>query len=125
MSEQTIDIKQLSPKERADQGKSLRKQAPRSSHGDWAPAAGRPDPLDLLQAQDEGRLQYLLPIKYGRMLASPFAFLRGSATVMASDLAGTPVTGLNVVLCGDAHLSNFGIFATPERNLVFDINDFD
>jgi uncharacterized protein (DUF2252 family) len=79
----------------------------------------------LLQAQDKGRLQDLLPIKYGRMLASPFAFLRGSAVVMASDLAVTPVTGLQVVLCGDAHLSNFGIFATPERNLIFDINDFD
>jgi uncharacterized protein (DUF2252 family) len=125
MSEQIIDTKQSSPQERTLQGKSLRKQAPRSSHGDWAPAADRPDPLSLLQAQDEGRIQHLLPIKYGRMLASPFAFLRGSATVMASDLASTPVTGLNVVLCGDAHLSNFGIFATPERNLVFDINDFD
>ena len=125
MSEQTIDKQQSSPQERAAHGKSLRKLAPRSSHGDWAPAADRPDPLSLLQAQDEGRIQQLLPIKYGRMLASPFAFLRGSATVMASDLASTPVTGLNVVLCGDAHLSNFGIFATPERNLVFDINDFD
>ena len=86
-------------------GKSLRKQVPRSSHGDWAPAADRDDPLNLLQQQDEGRIQYLLPIKYGRMLASPFAFLRGSAVVMASDLASSPVTGLEVTLCGDAHLS--------------------
>ena len=105
--------------------KALRKQAPRGSHGEWSPAPDRPDPLDLLQAQDQGRLEHLLPIKYGRMLESPFAFLRGSAVVMAADLATTPATGLDVVLCGDAHLSNFGVFATPERKLVFDINDFD
>jgi uncharacterized protein (DUF2252 family) len=78
-----------------------------------------------LQAQDEGRIQQLLPVKYGRMVASPFAFLRGSAAVMAGDLAGTPNSGLEVVLCGDAHLANFGVFASPERRLVFDINDFD
>jgi uncharacterized protein (DUF2252 family) len=106
-------------------GKSLRQEASRSSHGDWQPAADRPNPLDLLQAQDEGRLQHLLPIKYGRMLASPFAFLRGSAVVMAADLAHTPNSGLQVMLCGDAHLSNFGLFASPERRLVFDLNDFD
>jgi len=117
--------KYLPTQERASLGKNLRKQVPRSSHADWSPAPDRPDPISLLQAQDQGRLAYLLPIKYGRMLASPFAFLRGSAVVMASDLAGSPVTGLSVILCGDAHLSNFGIFATPERNLVFDINDFD
>ena len=105
--------------------KALRKQAPRGSHGEWSPAPDRPDPLGLLQAQDQGRLEHLLPIKYGRMLESPFAFLRGSAVVMAADLATTPTTGLDVVLCGDAHLSNFGVFATPERKLVFDINDFD
>ena len=125
MSEQTIDNKQLPKEERFALGKSIRKQVPRSSHGDWTPATDRPDPLDLLQAQDKGRLQDLLPIKYGRMLASPFAFLRGSAVVMASDLASSPVSGQNVLLCGDAHLANFGVFATPERNLVFDINDFD
>jgi uncharacterized protein (DUF2252 family) len=111
--------------ERLEKGKALRKQVPRSSHGDWSPAADRPDPLSLLQAQDASRLQHLVPIKYGRMLESPFAFLRGSAVVMAADLAATPVTGLETVLCGDAHLSNFGVFATPERQLVFDINDFD
>jgi uncharacterized protein (DUF2252 family) len=105
--------------------KALRAQAPRSSHGEWVPASDRPDPLSLLQAQDKGRLQRLLPIKYGRMLESPFAFLRGSAVVMTADLAPTPVTGLEVILCGDAHLSNFGIFATPERRMAFDINDFD
>ena len=106
-------------------GKTLRKEIPLQSHGDWKPAADRPDPIDLLQAQDKGRLQQLLPIKYGRMLESPFAFLRGSAVVMAADLANTPVTGVKSILCGDAHLSNFGVFATPERQLVFDINDFD
>ncbi len=111
--------------ERRKAGKKLREQTPRSSHSNWAPAADRPDPLSLLQAQDEGRIQQLLPIKYGRMVASPFAFLRGSAVVMASDLAASPVTGLDVILCGDAHLANFGIFASPERDLIFDINDFD
>ncbi len=105
--------------------KALREQVSRSSHGDWSPAPDRPVPLDLLQSQDVGRMEHLLPIKYGRMLESPFAFLRGSAVVMAADLATTPRTGIEVVLCGDAHLSNFGIFATPERRLVFDINDFD
>ncbi len=111
--------------ERAAAGRALRKTVPLDSHGDWSPADNRPDPLQLLQEQDETRLQVLLPIKYGRMVASPFAFLRGSAVVMASDLSKTSSTGLNVVLCGDAHLSNFGLFATPERELVFDINDFD
>jgi hypothetical protein len=106
-------------------GKESRKKAPRSAHGDWQPAADRPDPIALLQAQDEGRLQNLVPIKYGRMLESPFAFLRGSAVVMAADLASTPASGLKAILCGDAHLSNFGLFATPERKLVFDLNDFD
>ena len=111
--------------ERREEGKVLRKQVPRSSHGGWVPSPDRPDPIDLLQAQDEGRLEHLLPIKYGRMVESPFAFLRGSAAVMAADLASTPATGLQAQLCGDAHLSNFGVFATPERKLVFDINDFD
>ena len=106
-------------------GKALREKAPRSSHGEWKPAEDRPDPIGLLQAQDEGRIKHLLPIKYGRMLESPFAFFRGSAVVMAADLAGTPTTGERVILCGDAHLSNFGVFASPERRLIFDINDFD
>jgi uncharacterized protein (DUF2252 family) len=110
---------------RRQQGKELRKEVPRSSHGEWTPAADRPDPIGILQAQDVGRVQRLLPIKYGRMVASPFAFLRGSAAVMAADLAGTPTTGIHVQLCGDAHISNFGVFATPERQLVFDVNDFD
>ncbi len=106
-------------------GKARREDVPISIHGEWTPSPSRPDPIGLLQAQDEGRLQHLLPIKYGRMVDSPFAFLRGSAVVMASDLASTPVSGFDVVLCGDAHLSNFGVYATPERNLVFDLNDFD
>ena len=106
-------------------GKKERQQAPRSSHGDWAPAADRSDPIALLQAQDESRVQQLVPIKYGRMVESPFAFLRGSAVVMAGDLASTPISGIDALLCGDAHLSNFGLFATPERKLVFDLNDFD
>ena len=119
------DTQELTRAQRRQKGKARRQEAPRSSHGDWQPAADRPNPLDLLQAQDEGRLQRLLPIKYGRMLASPFAFLRGSAVVMAADLAHTPTSGLQVILCGDAHLSNFGLFASPERRLVFDLNDFD
>jgi uncharacterized protein (DUF2252 family) len=116
---------QLPPEERHTIGKDLRNKVPRSSHYAWSPAADRPDPLDLLQAQDQDRLQHLLPIKYGRMMVSPFTFLRGSAVVMASDLAASPIMGQNVLLCGDAHLANFGVFATPERKLVFDINDFD
>ncbi len=115
----------LTRPERKQMGKALREQVAHSNHSEWIPAASRPDPISLLQDQDKGRLEQLLPIKYGRMLESPFAFLRGSAVVMAADLAQTPVTGLEVVLCGDAHLSNFGIYASPERRLVFDINDFD
>ncbi|UCD99247.1 MAG: DUF2252 domain-containing protein [Chloroflexota bacterium] len=113
------------PQERYEIGKVKREQVPLSSHGQWAPAADRPDPVSLLQAQDEGRVQQLLPIKYGRMLESAFTFYRGSAVLMAADLATTPNSGIDVVLCGDAHLSNFGVFATPERKLVFDLNDFD
>ena len=123
-AENKIGLK-VTSSERKQMNKALRERVPRSSHGEWSPAADRADPISLLQGQDEGRLQQLLPIKYGRMLESPFAFLRGSAVVMAADLAPSPVTGLEAVLCGDAHLSNFGIFASPERRLVFDINDFD
>jgi uncharacterized protein (DUF2252 family) len=115
----------LSRKQYREMGNALREQVPYDSHADWTPPGDRPDPISLLQSQDEGRLQHLLPIKYGRMVASPFAFLRGSAAVMAADLSNTPVSGVDVVLCGDAHLSNFGVFATPERKLIFDLNDFD
>jgi uncharacterized protein (DUF2252 family) len=110
---------------RMAEGKSMRQQLPRRAHAAWWPLADRPDPVDLLKLQDETRIPDLVPIRYGRLSDSPFAFLRGSATVMAQDLGATPVTGWNVQACGDAHLSNFGGFATPERTLVFDINDFD
>ncbi len=106
-------------------GKELRNRVPRSSHAGWTPATDRPDPLSLLQEQNRTRLAHLVPLRYQRMLASPFTFLRGSAIVMAQDLAATPVTGIQVQICGDAHLSNFGIYATPERNQFFDVNDFD
>src|SRR5256886_8398160 len=111
--------------ERYAAGKALRSKAPCISHGEWAPAADRPDPISLLEEENRTRVPELVPIRMGRMSLSPFAFLRGSAVVMASDLAKTPVSGIKVQLCGDAHVSNFGGFATPERRLVFDVNDFD
>jgi len=113
------------PKERAEHGQSLRAQCPRSAHGDWSPAADRPDPIVLIEEQNADRLEWLIPVRRARMSASPFAFFRGSARIMAADLAATPVTGITVQCCGDAHLANFGFFASPERQLVFDINDFD
>jgi uncharacterized protein (DUF2252 family) len=115
----------LSPAERAELGKSARGSAPRSSHADWTPASTRPDPIDLLEEQAATRVPELVPIRYGRMAATPFTFYRGAAYIMASDLADTPNSGLRVQLCGDAHLSNFGGFASPARDLVFDLNDFD
>ncbi|HEX9134989.1 MAG TPA: DUF2252 family protein [Ktedonobacteraceae bacterium] len=111
--------------ERYAAGKAFRSKSPRTSHREWAPAADRPDPISLLEESNRTRVPELIPIRYGRMSLTPFAFLRGSAGVMASDLANTPVSGIKVQICGDAHLSNFGFFATPERNLVFDVNDFD
>ena len=111
--------------ERQSLGKAARKQVPHSSHAEWSPPSDRPDPVDLLESQTEGRLDWLIPLRRGRMKASPFAFYRGAAKVMAADLANTPVSGLTVQACGDAHLSNFGFFASPERELVFDLNDFD
>jgi uncharacterized protein (DUF2252 family) len=109
----------------ATHGREARKLVKRSSQRDWAPPAGRPSPLDRLAEQDEGRLPELVPIRYGRMLASPFSFYRGAAAIMAADLGSMPDSGLDVQLCGDAHLSNFGVFAAPDRSLVFDVNDFD
>jgi len=106
-------------------GRARREEVPREVNGEWAPAAGRPDPVAVLQAQGETRVQDLLPIRYGRMAESPFGFFRGAAAVMAADLAGTPNSGIPVQLCGDGHLVNFGGFATPERRLIFDVNDFD
>jgi len=111
--------------ERAGLGRAARVEAPRASHGEWAPAATRPDPVEILEQQARGRVRDLVPIRHERMLDSPFAFYRGGAAIMAADLEGTPVSGITVQLCGDAHLSNFGVFGTPERELIFDINDFD
>jgi uncharacterized protein (DUF2252 family) len=111
--------------ERVARGKAARAQAPRSAHAVFDPAARRADPIDLLEAQARTRVPELVPIRYGRMLVSPFTFYRGAAKIMAADLATTPRSGLEVQCCGDAHLSNFGVFASPERKLVFDINDFD
>ena len=115
----------LSLEERAAAGKTARAEVGRSVHGRWAPAADRADPVDLLEAQGRTRVPELVPLRYGRMLVSPFTFYRGAAYVMASDLAGEPRTGLDVQLCGDAHLSNFGVYAAPDRRLVFSVNDFD
>jgi uncharacterized protein (DUF2252 family) len=111
--------------ERQAAGRAARKQAPRTAHGAWKPAADRPDPLALLRAQDDARMADLVPIRWGRMSASPFAFYRGSAALMAADLAPLPRSGLAVQLCGDAHLANFGLYGSPERELLFDVNDFD
>ncbi|WP_205650589.1 DUF2252 domain-containing protein [Actinoplanes solisilvae] len=115
----------MTPAERAQAGRAARKRVPPAAHTDFAPAAGRADPVDLIIAQEQDRLPELLPIRHGRMVASPFAFYRGSANVMAADLAAAPSSGLKAQLCGDAHLSNFGMFASPERRLIFDVNDFD
>jgi uncharacterized protein (DUF2252 family) len=112
-------------KERMALGKALRERVPRAAHAKWTPPADRPDPVELLKHTDLGRVKDLLPIRYGRMRQSPFAFFRGSAALMASDLAHTPATGIHVQACGDCHAANFGGFGSPERRLVFDINDFD
>ena len=118
-------VPHFTPAERAARGKAARGELPRSAHADWEPAPRRQDPVDLLEEQARTRLPELGPIRYERMLVSPFAFFRGAAFPMAADLADGPRTGLHVQLCGDAHLSNFGIFAAPDRRLVFSINDFD
>ena len=114
-----------SREERLAAGRALRDSVPRRSHAGWTPSARRRDPIAILEKSNQDRLPELVPIRYGRMLRSPFTFLRGSAGLMAHDLATTPTTGLRVQACGDCHLLNFGLFATPERNLVFDLNDFD
>jgi len=110
---------------RTADGKAARRRVPRRAHAQWEPSPDRPDPIDILQAQAATREPDLVPVRYGRMLASPFAFFRGGPAIMANDLAGTPTSGITVQLCGDAHLVNFGLFGTPERDLVFDVNDFD
>jgi uncharacterized protein (DUF2252 family) len=116
--------KSAAPERRA-RGKAARSSVPRASHGEFHPASGRSDPVELLERQARTRVRELVPIRYGRMLDSPFAFYRGAAAIMTEDLASSPQTGLRVQCCGDAHLSNFGVFASPDRRLVFDVNDFD
>jgi uncharacterized protein (DUF2252 family) len=118
-------LPQLTVAERVARGKAARREVPRSSHAAYEPTPHRLDPIDLLERQAETRAPELVPIRYGRMLASPFTFYRGAALIMAADLAATPRSGFLVQACGDAHLSNFGLYASPERRLVFDINDFD
>ena len=115
----------LSPSERAAAGKAARELVPRSSHGEWTPAADRADPVDVLEGQAADRVAELVPLRYGRMLVSAFTFYRGAAAIMAADLAATPSSGFWVQACGDAHLSNIGGYASPDRGLVVDINDFD
>src|SRR6478609_6935600 len=113
------------PASRAARGVQARVRAPLDSHAELPARRDRTDPVAVLQAQAASRVAQLVPIRYGRMLVSPFTFFRGAAAVMAADLADTPTSGLMCQVCGDAHLSNFGVFASPERRLVFDVNDFD
>ncbi|MEU9498928.1 DUF2252 domain-containing protein [Streptomyces sp. NPDC048196] len=119
------DASLLTPAERAGRGKAVRERLPRPSHAEFGPAPDRPDPVELLDRQSAGRVPDLVPLRYGRMLESPFAFYRGAAALMAADLGTRPCTGIVTQLCGDAHLLNFGLYASPERHLVFDVNDFD
>jgi uncharacterized protein (DUF2252 family) len=120
-----VKVPHLTPHERSARGKAAREDAPRSSHAVFEPPQSGRDPIGLLEDQAVTRVQDLVPIRHGRMMASPFAFYRGAALVQAADLATTPSSGLRVQLCGDAHMSNFGIFASPERSMIFDLNDFD
>ena len=110
---------------RRAEGKELRRKAPLESHALYKPAKGRPDPLKLLARSNLGRQEHLIPLRLGRMASSPFAFLRGSACVMAADLSTLPISGIPVVIDGDAHINNFGMYGTPQREVVFDLNDFD
>ncbi|MEV4615882.1 DUF2252 domain-containing protein [Kitasatospora sp. NPDC049258] len=119
------DVQHMTPAERAGRGKSARGHTPRSSHAGYQPSKDRPDPVDILEAQSATRVPELVPVRYGRMIESPFRFYRGAAAIMATDLAGTPKSGIRAQLCGDAHLLNFRMLASPERHLLFDINDFD
>ena len=121
----TGDVPHRSHAEHEAVGKALRETVPRAEQAKWKKPSDRGDPIAFLQASDTERLPELVPIRWGRMLASPFAFYRGSAGLMAADLAKTPSTGLRVQACGDCHLMNFGGFATPERSIIFDMNDFD
>jgi hypothetical protein len=127
--DESIAGKFMSPRpsiaERMRAGKSLRGRVPRASLAKYAPPSNRKNPVTILEAQAKTRIPELVPVRYARMLASPFAFLRGGAAIMAQDLSPSPVTGITVQACGDMHVANFGIFASAERNLVFGINDFD
>ena len=111
--------------ERKQEGKDKRNEFPRESHAEFEPESDRLDPVSVIKKSSEGRMEHLVPIRYGRMSKSAFAFLRGSASLMAMDIATTATSDIRVQACGDCHLANFGLFATPERNLIFDINDFD
>jgi hypothetical protein len=124
-AEPVAAVPHLSVAERFARGKAARQEVPRAGHALFEPLPTRADPVELLERQARTRVPELVPIRYGRMLVSPFTFYRGAASIMAHDLAGTPRSGLTVQCCGDAHLSNFGVFASPERKLVFDVNDFD
>jgi uncharacterized protein (DUF2252 family) len=124
-SYQSLRHRPVSRAERYGIGKALRKRVPRRTLADWEPSVDRPDPVQLISISHEGRVDRLIPIRVGRMIASPYGFLRGSAVVMAEDVAQLPTTGITPVVCGDAHLGNFGFYASPERDLVIDLNDFD
>src|SRR4051812_48641354 len=121
----TVAVAHASVDERRARGKEARQRTPLSAHTGWAPAAARPDPVGLLEEQNVTREADLVPVRHGRMMVSPFTFYRGAAKIMAADLKDTPTAGLSVQLCGDAHISNFGVYASPERTLLFDLNDFD
>ena len=122
---QDILMPPVSVADRIAAGKQMRDECSRTSHGQWKPSSHRQDPIDLLESQNHSRVEHLVPLRYSRMMQSPFAFFRGSALLMAHDLSFEKHTKLSVQLCGDCHLSNFGVFATPERNVIFDLNDFD
>src|SRR5450755_505887 len=111
--------------EQRESGRALRSRVGRRAHGGWSPSADREDPLTVLARENASRIEELVPIRMSRLASSPFAFFRGAAGIMTRDLATQPTTGVTVQACGDAHLSNFGVFASPERRLVFDLNDFD
>ena len=125
MTNQPTPVEHLTVDQRIAAGRAARAAVPRSGHAAWEPSADRPDPVALLDGQAEARVPELVPIRYGRMLVSPFTYFRGAAYPMASDLSQGPNSGLEVQLCGDAHLSNFGFFAAPDRKIVFSVNDFD
>jgi hypothetical protein len=122
---ESLTIRRPSITERMAAGKALRERVPRKSHANYYAGPTRPDPIEILEQQNATRVQKLVPVRYNRMLASPFAFLRGSAAVMASDLSTSPVSGIRAGACGDMHVSNFGVYGTAERSLVFSISDFD